>query len=104
MINEHQQWLSNFYKSRGWLQLSSSRRLNFLTEEVGELSQAIRKYEFGRDHPGEGPVSKQDERDNLVEELADVLDEVLIFCEKYDITVEELVNYSENKIKNRFDL
>lgn len=101
-LDEHKQWLADFYAERGWLQLSSSRRLNFLTEEVGELSQAIRRFEFGRDHPGERTQSVKEEKENIVEELADVLDEVFIFCEKFGISPSELMQYSEDKLNGRF--
>ncbi len=51
-LKQHQEWLVDFYKRRDWYQYSSFIRLNFLTEEVGELSRAIRAIEIGRDHPG----------------------------------------------------
>ncbi|RRG17664.1 hypothetical protein D3P96_06845 [Weissella viridescens] len=101
-LDTHKQWLTHFYAERGWLQLSSSRRLNFLTEEVGELSQAIRRFEIGRDHPGEKPQTVSEEKAHIVEELADVLDEVLIFCDKFGIEPDELLQYSEDKLKGRF--
>lgn len=101
-IEQHKAWVIEFYRNRDWLQLSSDRRLNFLTEEVGELSQAIRQFEYGRDHPGDKVVSKQTEKDHIVEELADVMDEVLIFCDKYDISVQDLLDYSEAKLAKRF--
>ncbi len=34
-VNQHQEWLVNFYQKRNWYQLSPFVRLNFLTEEVG---------------------------------------------------------------------
>ncbi|MBU7456419.1 MazG nucleotide pyrophosphohydrolase domain-containing protein [Leuconostoc fallax] len=101
-ISQHKTWITDFYQKRGWLQLSSSRRLNFLVEEVGELSQAIRKYEIGRDHPGDEVTTTQQDHDHIIEELADVLDEVLILCEKYNIDMDELTKHSETKLVNRF--
>lgn len=77
-INEHQQWLINFYQQRGWYQLSPFIRLNFISEEVGELSRAVRSIEIGRDHPGEQPLTTAQLQDNLIEELADTLDQVLV--------------------------
>ena len=53
IIDEHRQWLINFYKQREWYQYSPFIRLNFLMEEVGELPQTVRANEVGRDHPGE---------------------------------------------------
>jgi hypothetical protein len=68
-LSEHQHWLTDFYKQRNWYQLSPFIRLNFLTEEVGEVSQAIRAVEIGRDHPGEIEQSPAAQRDHLHEEL-----------------------------------
>ncbi len=50
-LTAHQQWLINFYQKRGWYQLSPFIRVNFISEEVGELSRAVRAIEIGRDHP-----------------------------------------------------
>lgn len=50
-ITDYQKWVSEFYKKRNWYQYNSFIRSNFLSEEVGELAQAIRKYEIGRDRP-----------------------------------------------------
>lgn len=101
-LSEHQHWLTDFYKQRNWYQLSPFIRLNFLTEEVGEVSQAIRAVEIGRDHPGEIEQTPAAQRDHLHEELADTLDQVLILCSKYDIDAEELLHYSEQKLHDRF--
>lgn len=101
-LNEHQAWLVNFYKKRNWYQYSTFIRLNFLTEEVGELSRAIRALEIGRDHPGENEQSTSDAKANLKEELADVLDQVLIMSAKFDIDPQDLLKQSENKLKQRF--
>ena len=101
-VNQHQEWLVNFYQKRNWYQLSPFVRLNFLTEEVGELSRAIRAIKFGRDHPGEPKPNAEQLRDNLTEELADVLDQLLIISSKFDIAPETLLKYSEDKLKARF--
>lgn len=74
----HQQWLVDFYEKRHWYQYSPFIRLNFLTEETGELSRVIRAIEIGRDHPGEPVQNEADLEANLKEELADVLDQVRI--------------------------
>lgn len=101
-LKKHQNWLVDFYKRRNWYQYSPFIRLNFLTEEVGELSRAIRAIEIGRDHPGETRQSQKDLKDNLVEELADVLDQVLIITEKFDIDPETLLEHSQEKLTKRF--
>ncbi|EEI20639.1 hypothetical protein B2D45_09045 [Lactobacillus hilgardii] len=101
-LSDHTNWLIDFYEQRNWYQYSPFIRLNFLTEEVGELSRAIRAIEIGRDHPGEKVKSKPELRDNLVEELADTMDQVLILCGKFDVDPEKLMAASEKKLRSRF--
>ncbi|MFC6275019.1 MazG nucleotide pyrophosphohydrolase domain-containing protein [Levilactobacillus tangyuanensis] len=99
----HQAWLVRFYRSRQWYQYSPFIRLNFLTEEVGELSRAIRAIEIGRDHPGEADRTPADLTANLEEELGDVLDQVLILSHKFNVSPERLLAASEQKLRARFD-
>ncbi|WP_137625944.1 MazG nucleotide pyrophosphohydrolase domain-containing protein [Lactiplantibacillus pingfangensis] len=101
-LKAHQAWLVKFYQQRQWYQYSPFIRLNFLTEEVGELSRAIRALEIGRDHPGESTPSQADLNANLEEELADVLDQVLIMSSKFKLDPEQLLQASEQKLKQRF--
>ncbi|WP_137596719.1 MazG nucleotide pyrophosphohydrolase domain-containing protein [Paucilactobacillus kaifaensis] len=101
-INEHQQWLTDFYRHRGWYQLSPFIRLNFISEEIGELSRAVRSLEIGRDHPGEQSLTEAELRDNLMEELADALDQLLVLGSHYDIKAADLLNYSEKKLQQRY--
>ncbi|KRL37917.1 hypothetical protein FD20_GL002455 [Liquorilactobacillus uvarum DSM 19971] len=76
--------------------------MNFLCEEIGELARAIRTYEIGRDHPGEKKKTQKEAFENLKEELADVIDQTLIICSKYDIEPSEILDFSEKKLTNRF--
>ncbi|PAK84663.1 MazG nucleotide pyrophosphohydrolase domain-containing protein [Lentilactobacillus parakefiri] len=101
-LKQHEDWLVDFYKRRDWYKYSSFIRLNFLTEEVGELSRAIQAIEIGRDHPGEHET-KDERKDNLHEELADVMDQVLILCDKYQVDPDSLMAFSEAKLKKRFN-
>ena len=52
-IEEYQRFISDFYKARNWYQYDPFIRANFLAEEVGEVSRAIRTLEIGRDRPDE---------------------------------------------------
>ncbi len=52
-IAEFQRWVEEFYEKRSWSQYNSFIRLNFLTEEVGEVSRVVRAIEIGRDRPDE---------------------------------------------------
>lgn len=101
-LKTHQAWLVKFYQQRQWYQYSPAIRLNFLTEEVGELSRAIRAIEIGRDHPGEAIPDAAALSANLTEELADVLDQVLIMSNKFDIEPQQLLQASETKLQSRF--
>ncbi|MGQ2286516.1 MazG nucleotide pyrophosphohydrolase domain-containing protein [Leuconostoc suionicum] len=102
-MQEHKMWLTSFYKKRNWFQYSTFIRLNFLFEEVGELAQCIRAIELGRDHPGEEIQNQSELNAHLKEELADVLDQVLILSEKYNIDLDNLIEQSQTKLKQRFN-
>ncbi|WP_105956922.1 MazG nucleotide pyrophosphohydrolase domain-containing protein [Apilactobacillus quenuiae] len=101
-IDEHLEWLIKFYKQRNWYNYSPFVRMNYLNEEQGELSRAIRTLEVGRDHPSDPKRNPAQKMDNLKEELADNLDQILMLCDMYNIKPEELMKYSENKFKDRF--
>lgn len=101
-LTTHQTWLTDFYQRRNWFQYSPFVHLNFMTEEVGEVSRAVRAIEIGRDHPGEAKQTPSELQDNLREELADVLDQVLVLASKYDIDAADLLTQSEHKLKTRF--
>ncbi|KYG91128.1 MULTISPECIES: MazG-like family protein [Metasolibacillus] len=101
-IFEYQQWITAFYKERNWYQLSPFIRVNFLTEEVGEVSRAIRTIEIGRDRPDEAALTKTEQIDNLKEELGDVLDNLFILADKYDIDLTEIMISHKEKLMNRY--
>lgn len=102
-IQEHQAWVKSFYEGRDWYKFNPLIRMNFLTEEMGELSQVVRTIELGRDHPGEKHASEAELRDHLKEELCDVFDQTLILCSKYDLDPAEVFKYGEDKLKRRFE-
>lgn len=101
-IKQYNEWIVEFYKKRKWYDYNSFIRLNFLTEEVGEVSRAIRSIEIGRDRPDEEKQSDEVLRDNLIEELGDVYDNIIILAEKYDIEFEEIITQHKNKLEQRF--
>ncbi|MGT2715252.1 MazG nucleotide pyrophosphohydrolase domain-containing protein [Streptococcus respiraculi] len=101
-IRNYQDWVSRFYKERGWYAYNPFIRTNFLCEEVGELAQAIRKMEIGRDRPDE-PISNQ--KENLLhirEELGDVLDNLFIIADIYQISLEDIMTSHKKKLEERF--
>lgn len=102
-LKTYQDWVSQFYKQRDWYQYSPFIRCNFLTEEVGELAQAIRKYEIGRDRPDEAIQSDQENLDDIKEELGDVLDNIFILADKYQISLEDIMQSHKEKLETRFN-
>ncbi len=101
-INEFQEWLVAFYKERDWYDYNPYIRMGFLIEELGELSSAIRTVEIGRDRPDQPTRTKEENFDNLVEEMADVFSNLLILADKYDISVETMMQHNKNKLTERF--
>ena len=102
-ITAYQKWVSEFYKNRNWYQYNSFIRSNFLCEEVGELAQAIRKYEIGRDRPDEIEKSSTENLNDIKEELGDVLDNIFILADQYNISLEEIIETHKNKLEKRFE-
>ena len=103
-INHYQKWISEFYKSRDWYQYNSFIRSNFLMEEVGEVAQAIRTIEIGRDRPDETTQDMTTQLAHLTEELGDVLDNVFILADKYDISLEAIMQSHKTKLIERYQL
>lgn len=102
-ITAYQKWVSDFYKKRNWYQYNAFIRNNFLCEEVGELAQAIRKYEIGRDRPDETVKSDDENLEDIKEELGDVLDNIFIIADQYQISLEEIIQAHKHKLERRFE-
>lgn len=101
-IQEYQEWLRSFYKERGWYSLSPFIRANFLSEETGEVARAIRTLEIGRDRPDEQPKTTPEQLHHLAEELGDVLDNVFILADKYQLQLEDILTANKEKLLRRF--
>lgn len=102
-IQDYQLFISDFYKKREWYQYNPFIRSNFLSEEVGEVSRAIRTLEIGRDRPDETALEHSEQLDNLVEELGDVLDNIFIIADKYDISLETIMLSHKEKLLSRYN-
>jgi NTP pyrophosphatase (non-canonical NTP hydrolase) len=76
-----QQFVTAHCKARGWDKRSTLEKMLFLTEEVGEVADAIRQLK--------GIASKKvDSPDHLASELVDVFNYILDLAEEYHIDFE----------------
>ena len=98
-----QAWVREYYKSRGWSDLDIFIRIGFLAEETGEVARAIRSLEIGRDRPDEKQESYDDNREELIGELGDVLGNVTVIANKYDIALEDIFKAHTEKLSNRYN-
>ncbi|GIN90624.1 hypothetical protein J22TS1_16750 [Siminovitchia terrae] len=101
-VNEFQQWVNDYYENRGWSELDIFIRIGFLAEETGEVARAIRALEIGRDRPDEATESFEANRQALVEELGDVLGNVMVIANKYNISLEEIFHSHKMKLLKRY--
>ncbi|KZS46437.1 hypothetical protein AWU65_11175 [Paenibacillus glucanolyticus] len=101
-MNEAQQWIKQFYGERGWSGYGPFIRVGFLMEETGETARAVRAYEIGRDRPDEEAQSRERLKQDLVEEIGDVLGNISLLADLYDITLEEAFTAHQHKLLKRF--
>lgn len=101
-INEFQQWVKEYYQQRKWSELDIFVRIGFLAEETGEVARAIRALEIGRDRPDEASGSYQENKSNLTEELGDVLGNLIVIANKYDISLEDIFIKHQQKLGARY--
>ncbi|WP_242271274.1 MazG-like family protein [Bacillus cereus group sp. BfR-BA-01310] len=99
-----QRWVEEFYEKRSWSQYNSFIRLNFLTEEVGEVSRVVRAIEIGRDRPDEQTKGQEELRLELKEELGDVLANLIILSQKYDLDLQDIMEAHVTKLSERFEV
>ncbi|MEI5909088.1 MazG-like family protein [Bacillus spongiae] len=101
-IGEFQQWVKDYYESRGWSELDIFIRIGFLAEETGEVARAIRALEIGRDRPDEVTGSLAENKQELTEELGDVLGNLIVIANKYNIPLEEVFQNHKKKLEDRY--
>lgn len=99
---EMEKWIKDFYKMRNWTEYGPFIRLGFLMEETGELARAVRAVEIGRDRPDEKTQEDASLRKDLIEEMGDVLGNLLVLADLYDVTVEEVFSSHQQKLTQRF--
>jgi len=99
---EFQKWIKKYYEERGWAELDIFTRIGFLAEETGEVARAVRALEIGRGRPDEMDNSYIDSKQELVEELGDVVGNIIVIANKYDITLEEVFQTHQDKLLERY--
>jgi len=101
-VTEFQQWVKDYYKMRGWSDLDIFIRIGFLAEETGEVARAIRALEIGRDRPDEVVGTWVENKKELTEELGDVLGNLIVIANNYDISLEEIFSSHKEKLAERY--
>jgi NTP pyrophosphatase (non-canonical NTP hydrolase) len=101
-VTEFQEWVKEYYQMRGWSDLDIFIRIGFLAEETGEVARAIRSLEIGRDRPDEGDGTLEEHKKELTEELGDVLGNLIVIANKYDIPLEEIFKSHKAKLSERY--
>lgn len=101
-VNAFQQWVKEYYEQRGWSELDIFIRIGFLAEETGEVARAIRALEIGRDRPDETAGTYDEHKQELVEELGDVLGNLIVIANRYDIGLEEIFASHRDKLVQRY--
>lgn len=54
-------------------------------EEAGESARAVRAYEIGRDRPDEKESSRAEQKQELIEEMGDVIGNIAILADMYGV-------------------
>ena len=98
---EFQKWIADYYQSRGWVDLDIFIRIGFLAEETGEVARAMRALEIGRDRPDEEDSTFIEGKQELTEELGDVLGNVAVIANKYDIDLADIFTEHQKKLSKR---
>lgn len=101
-VNAFQQWVNDYYEKRGWSDLDIFIRIGFLAEETGEVARAIRALEIGRDRPDEADHTNAENKQELIEELGDVLGNVIVIANKYDFSLEDIFKSHREKLHQRY--
>src|SRR5699024_5341450 len=99
---EFQKWIAEYYQSRGWTDLDIFVRIGFLSEETGEVTRAIRSIEIGRDRSDEHTALLAERKRNLTEELGDLLGNIVVMTNKYNIYLEEIFLEHKRKLSERY--
>ncbi|KXZ17339.1 hypothetical protein AXI59_18085 [Bacillus nakamurai] len=100
---EAEKWMKDFYEKRGWTEYGPFIRIGFLMEEAGELARAVRAYEIGRDRPDEKDATQAERKQELIEEMGDVIGNLAILADIYGVTLEDAMKAHQQKLIKRFE-
>ncbi|WJH35514.1 MazG-like family protein [Paenibacillus sp. CC-CFT747] len=90
------------FNNGNWSDLDIFVRIGFLAEETGEVARAIRALEIGRDRPDEVVGTFQENKSELTEELGDVLGNLIVIANKYDISLDDILISHKQKLQARY--
>ncbi|MCG8398380.1 MazG-like family protein [Bacillus atrophaeus] len=102
-LDEAEKWMKDFYEKRGWTEYGPFIRVGFLMEEAGELARAVRAYEIGRDRPDEKQSTRAERKQELIEEMGDVIGNIAILADMYDVSLEDVMKAHKDKLTKRFE-
>lgn len=90
-----QQYVHDKCQERGFNNASNLEIFLLLSEEIGELAKAWRKYQGLFQEQGKTKEALQKRHDNLGEEMADVLSYLLDLANRFEVDLEEAFRRKE---------
>lgn len=100
-IQEYQRFISAFYKNVTGINMIRLFVPTFNRRSRRSLS-GHSTIEIGRDRPDETVLADEENLENLTEELGDVLDNLFILADKYDISLEMIMQKHRTKLMERY--
>ncbi|NLY56694.1 MAG: hypothetical protein GX058_09355 [Firmicutes bacterium] len=98
-IRDYQEWVRQFDQARGWDLCPGTDTLAHVLEELGELSRCVLALEGYRTvSPGE----RERIRENLGEELADVVTFLVKLAYTYNLDLAQYLAANQAKCRQRF--
>jgi NTP pyrophosphatase (non-canonical NTP hydrolase) len=91
----------NFCKKHEW-KLDPNKDLRAVMEEFGEVCREVRRYEDGRERPDEIEVTKNKIKEDLAEEVGDMLFPLVKLLSYFGLTLEDAFQNHVNKMERRY--
>lgn len=96
-INEYQEYVRNGASDKYTKELA----MLGLIGEVGEVSDVIKKESIYEDMSKFIEKYGMDVKEKIIDELGDVLWQYMLVLCKYDVSIQEVINYNVNKLNKR---